>query len=46
MGTQTALILVGIILIFISSVWNPPNVSFWNLGWALVLSGALLVGKL
>jgi hypothetical protein len=41
-----ALILIGIILIAISAFWSPPGVSFWTLGWAFVLSGVLLVGKI
>lgn len=35
-------VVVGIVLIIISAFWTPPQVSFWNLGWGLVLAGALL----
>jgi hypothetical protein len=36
-------IIAGVILIGISAFWSPPKCSFWNLGWALVLTGVLLL---
>lgn len=41
---RLVLVVVGIVLIIISAFWTPPRVSFWNLGWGLVLAGVLLFG--
>jgi len=38
------LVVVGVILIIISAFWSPARVSFWNLGWGLVLAGLLVFG--
>jgi len=41
------LVVVGVILIIISAFWSPArprSVSFWNLGWGLVLAGLLVFG--
>jgi membrane-bound ClpP family serine protease len=41
-GFGMILVIVGVALILISAFWTPKRVSFWNLGWALVLAGLLL----
>lgn len=45
MSVQLAIILVGVILIFLSSVPITVGVNLWNLGWGFVLLGLLIIGK-
>ena len=46
MNLGLTLVIVGVVCLFVDAAKVPPPVNLFSLGWAFVVTGALIVGHL